>query len=115
MPQSSCGEFSVPSSPHAVPCGANAQRGSRVKAHMMFAALLATAIPAAQASPQRLQAAASAITVDYPAAGSVFPPDLVPPTLEWRDAEPRAKLWEIEFAFGDGAAGVLGGAYGMNG
>jgi tetratricopeptide (TPR) repeat protein len=77
-----------------------------MKAHMMFAALLATAIPAAQSSPQRPQAAASAITVDYPAAGSVFPPDLVPPTLEWRDAEPRAKLWLIEFAFGDGAAPV---------
>ena len=86
--------------------GANAQRGSRMKAHMMFVTLLATAILVAQASPQRLPAAASAITVDYPAAGSVFPPDLVPPTMEWRDAEPRARLWAIEFAFGDGAAPV---------
>jgi tetratricopeptide (TPR) repeat protein len=76
-----------------------------MKAQLMFA-LLATPILVAQPAPQRLPAAASAITVDYPAAGSVFPPDLVPPTLEWRDAEPRARLWVIEFAFGDGAAPV---------
>ncbi|MGO9239410.1 MAG: tetratricopeptide repeat protein [Bryobacteraceae bacterium] len=46
------------------------------------------------------------ITVDYPKDGSVFPPDFVPPTMEWRDSEPRAKFWGIEFDFSDGAAAV---------
>jgi len=46
---------------------------------------------------------ATTVTVDYPKDGSVFPPDFVAPTLEWRDAEPRAKSWVIEFAFGDGS------------
>jgi len=63
-------------------------------------ALLVAAIPLAHPAPQP---ALGAITVDYPAAGSIFPPDLVPPTIEWRDADPRAKFWVFEFAFGDGA------------
>jgi tetratricopeptide (TPR) repeat protein len=50
--------------------------------------------------------AAAGITIDYPKNGSIFPPDFVPPTMEWRDAEPRAKVWMIEFAFGDGAKPV---------
>src|ERR1017187_9034201 len=65
---------------------------------------LAASILMAQPSPQ--PASAGAITIDYPAANSIFPPDLVPPTIEWRDADPRARLWVIEFAFGDGAKPV---------
>jgi len=45
---------------------------------------------------------AATVTVDYPKDGSIFPPDFVPPTMEWRDSEPRAKSWVIEFVFGDG-------------
>jgi tetratricopeptide (TPR) repeat protein len=85
---------------------AKAQRDSPMKAQVIFLALLALAILMAQTPPQRAPAAAGAITVDYPAAGSIFPPDLVPPTIEWRDADPRARMWVIEFAFGDGAAPV---------
>jgi tetratricopeptide (TPR) repeat protein len=85
---------------------AKAQRDSPMKAQVIFLALLAPAILVARPSHQRLPAAASAITIDYPATGSVFPPDFVPPTMEWRDADPRAKMWIVEFAFGDGAAPV---------
>ena len=68
--------------------------------------LVAMVILMAQTPPQGAPAVAGAITVDYPAAGSIFPPDLVPPTMEWRDSDPRAKFWVIEFAFGDGARPV---------
>jgi len=74
--------------------------------HVICVAVLAPVILAGRTSHQRLPAAASTITVDYPAAGSVFPPDFFPPTLQWRDADPLAKLWVIEFAFGDRAAPV---------
>ena len=47
------------------------------------------------------------ITVDYPLDGSVFPPEFPPPTLEWRDASPRATVWSIDVAFGEGAAASL--------
>jgi len=50
--------------------------------------------------------AAATVTVDYPKDGSLFPPDFATPTLEWRDSDPRAKLWVIEFAFGDGGKPV---------
>ena len=52
--------------------------------------------------------ALAGITVNYPKDGSIFPPDFVPPTMEWRDSEPRAKYWGIEFDFSDGAAAVQG-------
>jgi tetratricopeptide (TPR) repeat protein len=47
------------------------------------AALLATAAPAQ-------------ITVDYPAAGAVFPPEFPPPTVLWRDSAPAARVWLLE-------------------
>jgi hypothetical protein len=45
----------------------------------------------------------SPIAVDYPAAGSIFPPEFPAPTFLWRDAEPKATSWRIEIASADGA------------
>ncbi len=45
------------------------------------------------------------ITIDYPAAGSVFPPDFAPPTVIWHDAG-AATSWEMEIAFGDGKPAI---------
>jgi len=47
------------------------------------------------------------ITVDYPLEGSVFPPEFPPPTLQWRDASPRATAWTIDVSFGEDAAPTL--------
>jgi tetratricopeptide (TPR) repeat protein len=44
-----------------------------------------------------------AITVDYPLAGSVFPPEFPPPTFIWRDPSTRAKIWTVDVTFSDGA------------
>jgi len=73
-----------------------------MKSSVIFVAALASALLLARPSPRL--AALAAITVDYPATGSVFPPDFTPPTMEWRDADPRAISWVVEFSFGDGAA-----------
>ena len=43
----------------------------------------------------------SAITVDYPSEGSLFPPDIIAPTFQWRDAEPAAAAWRIDVTFAD--------------
>ena len=40
----------------------------------------------------------AAITIDYPADRTLFPPDIAPPTFQWRDAEPAATVWRIEVA-----------------
>jgi Flp pilus assembly protein TadD len=42
------------------------------------------------------------ITIDYPAEGSVFPPEFPAPTWLWRDAEDQAISWEINTTFSDG-------------
>ena len=42
------------------------------------------------------------ITVDYPQDGSIFPPEITPPTFLWRDAAPAAQTWQIKVTFADG-------------
>jgi len=43
----------------------------------------------------------ASITIDYPLDGSIFPPEITPPTFIWRDASETATDWRIEIAFGD--------------
>jgi len=43
----------------------------------------------------------SAIAIDFPEEGSVFPRDIAPPTFLWRDASPEATCWVVEIDFGD--------------
>jgi Flp pilus assembly protein TadD len=46
------------------------------------------------------------ITIDYPAEGSVFPPEFPAPTWLWRDGSDRATGWAINVAFSDGAPAI---------
>ncbi len=57
-------------------------------------------------APDVAVSASAGISVDYPAAGSIFPPDLAAPTFLWRDASESAKAWRIEVTFADGSAPI---------
>ena len=61
-------------------------------------------------SPSTDQSAAAnslaAITVDYPAEDSLFPPDITPPTFLWRDAAAGATSWAIDVTFADNRPAV---------
>src|SRR5271165_1226295 len=46
------------------------------------------------------------ITVDYPEDGSIFPPEITPPTFLWRDSGKAAAYWKIEITFGDSGAAI---------
>jgi Flp pilus assembly protein TadD len=46
------------------------------------------------------------IAVDYPLEGSVFPPEITPPTFLWRDASETAKRWVVEISFADHASRI---------
>ncbi len=46
------------------------------------------------------------ITIDYPAEGSLFPPEITAPTFLWRDGASDAQAWLLEIAFADGAPGM---------
>lgn len=41
----------------------------------------------------------SPITVDYPQDGSLFPPEITPPTFVWRDAAKDTAIWQVEVTF----------------
>ena len=43
------------------------------------------------------------IVIDYPANGSIFPPDMAAPTFLWRDPAPGAVSWRIDVSFSDGS------------
>src|SRR3974390_1714906 len=49
---------------------------------------------------------AAKIIVDYPLEGSIFPPEITPPTFLWRDTGETAKHWVIEVSFGGHAKGI---------
>lgn len=48
----------------------------------------------------------ASIIIDYPLDGSIFPPEIIPPTFIWRDAAENATRWRIDIAFADGSAGM---------
>ena len=81
------------------------RKAARISAVCLLAAgisagsfiLLRGAAP--QASPGRL----AVITLDYPAEGALFPPEITPPTFLWRAAAANVTSWTVDIAFPDGA------------
>jgi tetratricopeptide (TPR) repeat protein len=51
-------------------------------------------------------AQAAHITIDYPAEGAIFPPEITPPVFLWRDEDDTARLWIIDVSFGDRSHGI---------
>ena len=48
----------------------------------------------------------ASITIDYPEQGSLFPPEITPPTFLWRDSAKGVALWRIDVSFGAGEATI---------
>jgi len=50
--------------------------------------------------------APAALTVDYPQDGTVFPPEIVPPTFLWHEPDAEADSWLIALTLDDGSQPV---------
>jgi tetratricopeptide (TPR) repeat protein len=48
----------------------------------------------------------AAIAIDYPEEGSIFPPEITPPTFLWHDSAKGVSFWRIDVSFGAGAATI---------
>lgn len=46
--------------------------------------------------------AVASLVIDYPLHESIFPPEIVPPTVLWHDPQAQADTWLMEFAFSQG-------------
>jgi len=46
--------------------------------------------------------ALQSLTIDYPLDESIFPPEIVPPTILWHDPTQTADTWLVEFVLADG-------------
>ena len=57
-------------------------------------------------SAQAVPAHLSSITIDYPLEGSIFPPEIIPPTFLWRDTAENSTRWRIDIAFSDGSPAI---------
>ncbi|MGP8243266.1 MAG: tetratricopeptide repeat protein [Bryobacteraceae bacterium] len=71
--------------------------------------LLTLAASASNSGDVRKNPASSpvaAIAIDYPEAGSIFPPEITPPTFLWHDRAQGVTLWRIGISMGDGAAAI---------
>jgi tetratricopeptide (TPR) repeat protein len=64
----------------------------------------ARAAAQAKSGQDALAAHLAMMTIDYPLDGSIFPPEITPPTFIWRDAAQDATRWRIDIAFADGSA-----------
>jgi Flp pilus assembly protein TadD len=69
----------------------------------MVAALAAWQVAGRRLPPKTSPGEPGPIEIDYPAEGSIFPPEFPAPTLLWRDASERAEAWEISVTFPDGS------------
>jgi hypothetical protein len=52
------------------------------------------------------QGARVAISLEYPLDGTLFPPEMPPPTFRWKDGTPRVRRWLVRVAFADGGPDV---------
>ena len=53
-----------------------------------------------------IESSPSLIIVDYPISGSIFPPEITPPTFIWRDGAAGANRWHIDVEFRDGTQNI---------
>jgi len=70
---------------------------------LFFLTLVTAAVVGGVSAAPTPSAGSGAIVVDYPTQGSLFPPDIIAPLFQWRDASTAAKVWRIEVQFGDQA------------
>src|SRR5580700_6317594 len=64
-----------------------------------------TETPSQRQAGSQGESARSTITIDYPEAGSIFPPEITSPTFLWRDSS-SATAWEIDIRFADGTHAI---------
>ena len=64
--------------------------------------ILAACVAAYLTYRSRPQSSCHSLAIDYPAAGTVFPPDIAPPAIRWATADGDVRAWQVEVGFDDG-------------
>jgi tetratricopeptide (TPR) repeat protein len=81
----------------------DSSRSGLMRSFAMKQAKTAVLAIALSSSPSAFTTRTPAITIDYPEDGSIFPPEITPPTFLWRDRSARAAFWRIDISFADGS------------
>jgi hypothetical protein len=98
--------FSIPC--YKVRCGMNRKSFRQHEPAFMFSAAIVSSflLISSIASCRKQQPVTSGIAVDYPAEGTVFPPDIIAPTLRWHDAVKGVDSWNISVKRRDGGGEI---------
>ena len=64
--------------------------------------LLASGVAVYFACRPKVSGSCAPLAIDYPAAGTVFPPDIVAPAFRWKGAVADVRTWQVEVDFTDG-------------
>src|SRR5277367_1102829 len=88
--------------------GPNTHRFTRFRVPLLGAVLVFSLLAVSRHSFVRADSSSAnsesrSITIDYPESGSIFPPDIMPPTFLWRDADASARMWRVDISFADGS------------
>ncbi|MGD0577881.1 MAG: hypothetical protein ABSC08_03025 [Bryobacteraceae bacterium] len=69
------------------------------QASVVLMGMAVVALAAAGGHSARAGEEPGRITINYPEAGSVFPPEITPPTFIWHDAAEGVTVWQVEVTF----------------
>ncbi len=86
----------------------------RLSAQIVLAGLFAAGsltagtllIPAAAGKAAAAVGKPATIAIDYPLNGSLFPPEITPPTFLWHDPSPSATSWTVDVSFANPAGNL---------
>ena len=74
--------------------------------HGLTAAVVVLVLGAAYHFPSHASSRPAVIVIDYPEDGSIFPPEITPPTFFWRDRSLAAQTWHLDISFTDGSSTI---------
>ena len=77
-------------------------RVSRLLTYLVVPVLLAASAAAYFVAPSRPRPPCRPLAIDYPAEGTLFPPDIAAPAFRWAGADADVVTWRVEVGFGEG-------------
>jgi tetratricopeptide (TPR) repeat protein len=80
--------------------------GLPLRVFLLPGLVLALAAGAPHGVEARRNPAPNPIAIDYPEEGSIFPPEITPPTFLWHDSGKGVAFWRIDVSFGGGPAAI---------
>lgn len=91
-----------PASSERTPEKTKPKKGLTLKTGFIIVATIALIIAAVVIVQRLMQKKPEYLTIVYPFDGSLFPPEIIPPTFLWEDKDPGVNAWQVTLEFAEG-------------